>query len=718
MDLKEVAVSLIQLAREQLYYSEVVMPQGVPTYRTDDIKLSTYREMLEDPVVWSSLMIRSVATFPGYHLLPADESKEAQRVAEIVQSILDRMPGSFLSVVQEDILLEKMAMGFCVAELKQGLIPVHGRGYVGLDAIKVKPAETFEDNLVLDRFGNVQAIKQRSMGRLIEADPETVLFLQNSRGSGKDPHGRSSLKAAVNPWIGNKHTFQSWQHYLDVHGGGRNVVSMPEEYMGTWSTPVFEGFKGMVNGTTVVIPDFVKHETTEPQGQGARVYLEAWQEGCKQIRLAILGQEVVNAEGNVVSLASREAQQNLLMTVFTIQGEALAEHLSEQVVRRICMWNGLYPAPRLLLLPKADPSTNVAEILTALGDATMKGVLTVPLDPLTQVDLINQLLRQTNVEALQINREEGKWAFRRGSPKKESPVYELAAPSKARQRAEILKDRKELDKAVALTAAAFSEVWRKDVLPGIVDGIADDLFDAKGNWKSTSIAELDDAIDRRVKSKGNALRKVLDSHLEEQYHAGVRSAERQLPSGFSSAATLSYRRVTPAQALQILSRDVYRILGNHYGPLSEGLYFILRDGLRRGLSERETMGKVSTYLTEHGLEGSATTIVQTALSTAYADARMDVFRPLEDKFGKTPGSIIGYEFSNPDDADTTEVCREWNGKFFPVDSEYRVEPPLHYNCRSVIIPVFAGESPWNDGGEFNSSQDLGKLPRPAPEFGG
>jgi uncharacterized protein with gpF-like domain len=68
---------------------------------------------------------------------------------------------------------------------------------------------------------------------------------------------------------------------------------------------------------------------------------------------------------------------------------------------------------------------------------------------------------------------------------------------------------------------------------------------------------------------------------------------------------------------------------------------------------------------------------------------------------------------------TTDTCEELNDKFFRVDDPNLPSPPLHHNCRSVLIPVFSGEEPWNGGKGWTSLEDSKKLSAGImPGFGG
>ena len=97
------------------------------------------------------------------------------------------------------------------------------------------------------------------------------------------------------------------------------------------------------------------------------------------------------------------------------------------------------------------------------------------------------------------------------------------------------------------------------------------------------------------------------------------------------------------------------------------------------------------------------TIVRTNTTTAYNHGRLTEFLdPDIIRFVK------GVKYSAILDTRTTEVCRYLDGKVFKV-SDSNLEallPPNHYQCRSIIVPIVAGEQVSED--EFITPAEVGK----------
>lgn len=106
----------------------------------------------------------------------------------------------------------------------------------------------------------------------------------------------------------------------------------------------------------------------------------------------------------------------------------------------------------------------------------------------------------------------------------------------------------------------------------------------------------------------------------------------------------------------------------------------------------ESEPKVTALLDEMWVEdeGEALarigTIVRTNMFDALNEARYAEF----DK-ARESGFIVAYEYSAVMDDRTTEICRELDGAVYAADNPLwnRYRPLNHYNCRSVLVPIFA-----------------------------
>jgi len=103
----------------------------------------------------------------------------------------------------------------------------------------------------------------------------------------------------------------------------------------------------------------------------------------------------------------------------------------------------------------------------------------------------------------------------------------------------------------------------------------------------------------------------------------------------------------------------------------------VKGGLARGAGKNEIIQDVlkTTKLTEH----QAKTLTRTSITSTQSAALNKVVQQNKD-------IISGYVFTAILDSRTSPTCQHHNGKFYDVNDD-RFVPPLHWNCRSTLVPV-------------------------------
>lgn len=123
--------------------------------------------------------------------------------------------------------------------------------------------------------------------------------------------------------------------------------------------------------------------------------------------------------------------------------------------------------------------------------------------------------------------------------------------------------------------------------------------------------------------------------------------------------------------------------------------FTTLDAVMREETRVETLEKLEAMLADAlGTENVAAyleTLVRTNTFEAVNEARFAMF---EDP--ALEGLIVAYEYSAILDDRTTEICESLDGSVYSNDSDVwngspRYVPPNHYNCRSLLIPIFSSD---------------------------
>ena len=103
----------------------------------------------------------------------------------------------------------------------------------------------------------------------------------------------------------------------------------------------------------------------------------------------------------------------------------------------------------------------------------------------------------------------------------------------------------------------------------------------------------------------------------------------------------------------------------------------VKAGLAKGLTKDEIISDVlkTTKITEH----QAKTLTRTSITTTQSAALRNVMEANKE-------ILDGYMFTAILDGRTSPICSHHNGKVYDVDDK-RFTPPLHWNCRSSMVPV-------------------------------
>lgn len=135
---------------------------------------------------------------------------------------------------------------------------------------------------------------------------------------------------------------------------------------------------------------------------------------------------------------------------------------------------------------------------------------------------------------------------------------------------------------------------------------------------------------------------------------------------------------------------------------SEALEAKLREILSDWLPTRDARGRIVN------LAARTHTIARTNVSDIYNRARWAVFsaHPLR-------GFIAAFRYSAVMDGRTTALCRGLHGRIFTRETIGGFIPPLHFNCRSILLPIPATDRFWKD--QFLAQGSVENRPEPGFE---
>jgi SPP1 gp7 family putative phage head morphogenesis protein len=196
-----------------------------------------------------------------------------------------------------------------------------------------------------------------------------------------------------------------------------------------------------------------------------------------------------------------------------------------------------------------------------------------------------------------------------------------------------------------------------------------------------------------------ALERQYFNMAKEGMNDSKEEVKRQMPNTFSIIAE---PELTLSQSKKFLKdfakTKAFEFAGDMSNKLARQVRTVLLEGLRNGKSTKDVIidvEKVFAPFIEGAIIPSSEaapfrleTIVRTNTAMFYNQGRIAQMQDLVNK-----GIVTHYQYSAILDSRTSDICNELHGTIVPAsDGEMltTINPPRHFNCRSILVPVTTG----------------------------
>lgn len=211
-----------------------------------------------------------------------------------------------------------------------------------------------------------------------------------------------------------------------------------------------------------------------------------------------------------------------------------------------------------------------------------------------------------------------------------------------------------------------------------MQAITERIMKTSGSWTKRELTRIKAMIAQEIINSYSGLSEALALEMASaaniSYANMMGTATAVLPVSVINDVT------SPTRLVQGYSmKDLFKATSENH---ARQLQVILGSGVSRGVSNeqivREMLGK-NTKLTRNQLRNASFT----AVTEAREQARHSAFSMLE-----AQGLVDGYEYVAVLDANTTDYCREHDGKKYyqPID-EITNLIKVHFHCRSVFTAI-------------------------------
>jgi len=694
--------------------------------------LEVFEKMRQDDQVKAAMSFKKHAVLStGWEITVPEGKSDEWEPAMFCWWVLDRIEGTLEEVLLE--VLTFLEFGYSVSEIIWREVEKGDyKGKIAVKGLKARKPHSF--NFDIDEHGNLKALLQDQQDEQVEMPVDKFVVYVNDKEFG-NWYGKSDLESAYRPWWTKVNVYQWMAMYLERLGiPPIFALYDPNSYNTRQKNDLKDIIRNMQAATVGIMP-----RPTKPDGKGTDI-LDFWTpQLANQARSVFIP---------AIDMCNRDIARAVLMpgllgfTPDTAEGSyarskkhfdvfiMLVEYLRKRIERRVMFEQILKPMidlnygemdeyPEFKFLPMTDEVR--VDLLEVWTKAVEKGVVVPQTD---DEDHIRDLLRfpeknEDNIvkppEPEMPSEEEEVFPVEDEVPPEIQNLEEKEYLSRDITDGERHVDFAEIERRLNLLEQATLSKLR-----GIMVQSRDSMIKYIDK-NHDQLAQLITKDELKLKGMGE-VQMVVKEFLRSAYEEGVRHIQKEVKRAkkqYQQAPTFA-----PTEALRWLSRKKIVVSGLMRDSVLRDVKGVLMGAIESG----ETLGEIRSKLRNvfEPYVGDTNvlrdqkqiepyrldTIIRTNSTTAYNMGRVTEARQMGE-------FVQGMRFSAILDERTTPQCTHLDGKVFRMDDEAlsSMTPPLHYNCRSVLVPIVIG-SPINES-EFVTSTEIGEAKdMTPPSFGG
>jgi len=400
----------------------LILPGMFTDYNPDDLMTrkgyTIYKKMMTDEQVKAVIRFHRDAvtgrewSFEDHPKLSDSENKKR---AEVLEGILQKMPGSFKTRL--DMIMSSLYNGFSLVEKTFQSVEIDSVTWVGIKSLRLKPFETF--HFLKDKFGGLEQLEQHISGKEISLD--ITKFIHHVNNADVDEYyGQSELREAYRAWWSKDTTLLLQNIFLErVAGGFAWIKPVGEKTLSVNSTDytnLVNVMSSIKSNSSMILPsgfDFNLEHPSDTQAFGRAV-----QGHDKSIAKSLLMPNLLglSEQGPNGSRALGDTQVEAFLWVLDSEAGGLEETVNEQLFTDIAEQNfpdGLYPRWKLHDLSKKQQFEIVSKWSELVNNNSVKSrpsdedhlrsILEFPkVDPKDEENNSNDVSPQTALSGVQV----------------------------------------------------------------------------------------------------------------------------------------------------------------------------------------------------------------------------------------------------------------------------------------------------------------------------
>ena len=673
----ESGISFVEkTTRESYLYPDSMLSPWNPDdliQKHDDYSL--YEDMLKDDQVSVCLQIKKdLVLSSGFDFIASEDGHE-DIVNDLKIAISEDPEWSFEEMLEE--IISAYEFGFSASEK---IFKLREDGKLSLKVIKTRYPGTwlFET----DKAGNIIKYEQRASKQSIEIPKECLIHYVNKRKF-QNPYGTSDLRAAYQAWFTKKHITRWYAIFIEKAAGPIPIAKYDSSATAQAQEDVYNAIKKFQTKTAMLIPKHFDVEFLEAKSNG-----EAFIKGINLFNMFIgrsllipdlLGFQGSETGGGSYSLG--KSQMEIFFKHIARRRELLEKVINNEIIWPIVLYNfgfvDNYPKFKFRDLSKDD----TIEYVKLWLDATKSHVYRPSPEEIDHFrSIINFPITDIEINPLE--------------PEMEPPDVNIY-PTNDGGNTYASKDRK-----YQPASGTFGDKTNTDLIEKQLDTALGSFLAISNNTVEEIFKNFIDTIDQKkivqrqkVDKLGDlslknvaGLRAKLKKALFDLYKTSKQTASSEIfKSNFA-------KPIVAEEFLKILEEETYQFIGDWEYNVTKNARLAIIQAIKDGKSITQVVDIINKETKE-----KASTSLETYARTKFTE----VMNKGRVAFFEESGVVSGYQYSAILDDRTTDICRGLHGKTFKAGDQ--PIPPMHFNCRSMLIPITIYE-------KFEPDTTVGKTP--------
>jgi SPP1 gp7 family putative phage head morphogenesis protein len=668
-----------------------------------------YDEMREDEQIKAVLSLKKFLIL-GHKWEIETDNEEIKEFIEFNLHYL--LEGSFQNALYQ--ILSSLDYGFSITEkiFKNINHPKFGNKII-LKNLKTRPPHTFEFDQ--DDKGNITKIRQdQALGSDINVNKKKVIHYTYQKEF-SNPYGSSEFNLGVyRAWWSKNAIIKFYNIYLERFGMPTVVGTYPQT-LAKEKNALNNALKGIQAKTAITIPEGITLDLLSKQGASGRSgYKEAIDMYDTMIARSMLVPDLLGYSGDETgggSFALGQSQFEMFYNNIEQERNNLIRVINKEIIFPLTIWNFGKDAFAELKFQKVNEERKKEDLKIWLDAIKTSHI------PVTD-EHINWFLSQVNAPKIEeaelnkINEEKEKMKEQiQGGIDENKPDEDETKQNPTEKTKEIDKSnpKEKEDKKEKKFSRFFREFtsYEQKVdftqVENNMTNIVDENVEKLGNTFTLMInALVNDIKTKKIVEKGkldqinklkikheDKLTRDMNKLYRQSLIAGKTSVKKEVAQKFAiEGDILSNEDVVKwinESSIYTASTEAQEILKKVKGTLG--------GAIRSGASLNDTMKMIDKELKGYDISLDANrieTIARTVTSSGFNEGRAQQYTSLGD-------AVQAYQFSAildhyPDGTwRTSEICRSLDKKIFRKSELSYYNPPLHFNCRSLVVAVFTDE---------------------------